>query len=108
MEETDEILRVKMEELKLLDEEMANIRYMQKDINSEMDKICLDPTYEKWAYLTKDDIMKSAMLQHNLKDIDEKSQSTDGLQDLKMTTVVVRAPPGTTVERQNVYDDENH
>lgn len=45
-----------MEELRLLDQELASIRNMQKDMNSEMDKICEDPTYEKWAYLTKDDI----------------------------------------------------
>ena len=27
---------------------------------------------------------------------------------LKLTTVVVRAPPGTTVERQSMYDDNSH
>ena len=59
--EENDLLQEKLAYLQSLDQELADIKNLQKDLDSEMDGICEDPTYEKWAYLTKDDILSSAL-----------------------------------------------
>ena len=53
-----------------LDKEYDSVKTMQQDLDREMSKMCLDPAYESLAFLTKDDILLSALKQQNLNKID--------------------------------------